>query len=50
MEAQEKKLELMRQAEEHTTDPLAALQLQQQIADMELDIEVQKRNNSVRHS
>lgn len=44
MEAQEKKLELMRQAEEHTTDPLAALQLQQQIADMELDIEVQKRN------
>lgn len=42
MEAQEKKLELMRQAEEHTTDPLAALQLQQQIADMELDIEVQK--------
>ncbi len=44
MEAQEKKLELMRQAEEHTTDPLAALQLQQQIADMELDIEVQKHN------
>lgn len=42
MEAEERKLAVIREAEENTTDPFAKLELQRQIADMEVDIEVQK--------
>lgn len=42
MEAEERKLDVLREAEANTTDPLAKIELQQQIADMELDIDVKK--------
>lgn len=42
MEAEERKLAVIREAEENTTDPFAKLELQRQIADMEVDIEIEK--------
>lgn len=42
MEAEERKLEVIREAEEKTTDPFTKLELQRQIADMEVDIVIEK--------
>lgn len=42
MEAEERKLDVLREAEENTTDPFAKLELQRQIANMEVDIEIEK--------
>lgn len=42
IDAEERKLAALREAEENTTDPFAKLELLRQIADMEVDIEVQK--------
>lgn len=42
MEAEERKLDVIREAEEKTTDPFTKLELQRQIADMEVDIVIEK--------
>lgn len=42
MEAEERKLNVIREAEEKTTDPFTKLELQRQIADMEVDIVIEK--------
>lgn len=42
MEAEERKLDAIREAEEKTTDPFTKLELQRQIADMEVDIVIEK--------
>lgn len=42
-DAEERKLDALREAESKTTDPMAKIELQRQIADMELDIEVAKQ-------
>lgn len=42
MEAEERKLDVIREAEEKTTDPFTKLELQRQLADMEVDIVIEK--------
>lgn len=42
MEAEERKLDVIREAEEKTTDPFTKLELQRQIAGMEVDIVIEK--------
>lgn len=42
VETQQRKMEVLKEAYSKTTDPLAALELHQQIADMEVDIEATK--------
>lgn len=42
IDAEERKLAVLREAEEKTTDPFTKLELQRQIADMEVDIVIEK--------